>query len=205
MSKYKDLLRALCEEHDGYRRKIRFLRIVAQYFADNHLRMPVIVGGEAVEIYTQGAFTSLDIDIKSSLEGLVDCLEKELGFERMQHNFFNKNPLLAVEWQGAALEEGHEAESRVRKLSIDGTIIGIIGLEDLIIDRLNAAKFSRHNESYEQAKSILAGARIGGLDYDATYAEKRAAHDDVLDTYQRMLQDVELELARFKELDTPQE
>jgi DNA-binding protein YbaB len=203
MSKYKEMLRALGEEHDAYRRKIKFLGIVARYFADHNLKTPVVVGGEAVEIYTQGAFTFLDIDIKSSQDGLIECLEKELGFERCQHNFFNENPLLAVEWQGASLEEGHEAESRVRHLSIDGNIIGIIGLEDLIIDRLNAAKFAQHHESYEQAKTIFAGARIGGLDYDASYAEKRAAHDDVLDMYQRMLLDVERELTRFTELDTP--
>jgi len=66
MSKYKEMLRALSEEHDAYRRKIKFLGIVARYFADHNLRPPVVVGGEAVEIYTHGAFTSLDIDIDHS-------------------------------------------------------------------------------------------------------------------------------------------
>lgn len=94
------MLRTLSEENDAYRRKIKFLGILARYFADHNLKTPVVAGGEAVEIYTNWTFTSLDRDIKSSQDGLIDCLEKERAFERLQHNFFNENPLLAVEWRG---------------------------------------------------------------------------------------------------------
>lgn len=50
MSKYKEMLGALSEENDAYRRKIKFLGIVARYFADHNLKPPLVVGGEAVEI-----------------------------------------------------------------------------------------------------------------------------------------------------------
>jgi hypothetical protein len=182
---------ALSGEADPFKRKIGLLKIIAGYFADHGQRPPVVVGGEAVEIYTKGAFVSHDVDILSSRQALIDCLEKELGFSRIHHNFFCPEPLFAVEWQGSALEEGREAEDHVRPVVINGIAIHLVGMEDLVIDRLNAAKFSRHAESWEQARGLLLGARINGLKFDGEYAGRRAQHDDLLDFYERLWRSVD--------------
>ena len=190
VSKYRDAFQALRNVESEFKQKLGLLQIISRYFNDRGAKIPIVVGGEAVEIYTRGGFTSHDIDLKSSMDVLVDCLEKELGFRRVQHAFNSVDPPFAIEWQGAALEEGREGEDRVRIIQVGDDRIVLIGFEDLIVDRLNAAKFSQHAESYEQAKELYLVTMLGTLSFDEEYALLKAKQDDVLDYYQKMVGEV---------------
>ena len=197
MSKYTDAFLELRKVENEFKQKIGLIRIIAQYFKDHGKKPPIIVGGEAVEIYTRGGFTTQDIDIKGSKQTLIDCLEKELGFERLHHVFSSSNPNFSVEWQGSTLEEGREGEAKIRIIAVGEDEIAVVGFEDLIIDRLNAAKFSGHQESFEQAKELYIIIQIGKLSFDESYAQTRANHDDVMDTYTRMKNESNIQLRKY--------
>jgi|GEM_PF-2918886 len=49
--------------------------------------MPIVVGGEALEIYTQGSYTTGDIGVKSSYNEMEIALF-EMGFRKRERGLF---------------------------------------------------------------------------------------------------------------------
>jgi hypothetical protein len=150
-------------------------------------KAPVIVGGEAVELYTQGSYTTGDIDIKSP-RATTESVLKEWGFRKRGRTWFNKALDIYVDWVGAALDEGEEAEKRVITIKIaEGLEINVISIEDLVIDRLNAAKWWGDVDSLMWAKVLLGVKRTLGGEIDLSYLQKRASEEDIVDFLDKTL------------------
>lgn len=100
-------------------------------------RHPILVGGAAVEYYTEGEYVTADIDmVTDGGEDLRDVMVR-LGFERHGKDFVNNHYQLYVEFPGSQLGP----EERWMALDVGGQQLRIISIEDLIVDRLNAYKF----------------------------------------------------------------
>jgi hypothetical protein len=83
-----NLFQKLKEIEDPIKKRALFVALLSREVKSLCAEMPIVVGGEALEIYTQGGYTTGDIDLK----GPKDCMEsilKEWGFQRKGRIWFN--------------------------------------------------------------------------------------------------------------------
>ena len=183
----KAKLRRLLQIEDPVRRRATFIAILSSEMQRRGEKTPVVVGGEAVELYTQGSYTTGDIDIKSP-RAATESVLKEWGFGKKGRTWFNKELDIYVDWVGAALDEGEEAENRVATIKIaKGLEIQVISIEDLVIDRLNAAKWWGDVDSLMWAKALLGVKRRLGRRIDLAYLQKRANEEEIKDFLNKVL------------------
>ncbi len=98
---------------------------------------PILVGGSAVEYYTQGGYSTEDIDMIA--EGGPELVQvmMELGFEKKGKDFHHPQLKIYVEFPGRNLQP----TEKVDILQIGKRTLKIISREDLIVDRLCAFKY----------------------------------------------------------------
>lgn len=190
-----ELFSALKQINDPAKRRLVFTGILSKEIVASGGKKPIIVGGEAVEIYTQGSYTTGDIDIKTSPETMEEILKK-WGFEKAEGSrkiWFNEELDIYLDWQGVGLDEGPEAEKRVNSVRIsEDTDVLIISFEDLITDRLCAAKFWKDTDSEMWARALLEIARETGK-IDIVYLQKRAEKENVSDLLNNILKNFSLD------------
>lgn len=98
---------------------------------------PVLVGGAAVEFYTEGGYATRDIDMVTPGGPELWKTMKALGFERKGKDFIHPKLEIYIEFPGESLGP----QKRSRLLDVDGLPLKIISIEDLLVDRLCAYKF----------------------------------------------------------------
>jgi hypothetical protein len=179
-------IKKLLEIEDPVKRRVMFIAIFSREVVNRGGKPPIIVGGEAVEIYTQGSYTTGDIDIKSPFD-LTEAILKEWRFTKAGRVWFNKELDIYIDWLGSSLEEGDEAEKRVNTIKITKELeIKVISIEDLVIDRLNASKWWGDSDSLMWAKVLINIKRaIDKVDED--YLMKRAEAEDLKDVLEKIL------------------
>ena len=67
---------------------------------------------------------------------------------------------------------------RAKAIDVDGYSVRVVGVEDLIVDRLAAAKFWKSERDGEQAMALL---RVFGESIDTDYLNKLAKDEQVHD------------------------
>lgn len=135
---------------------------------------PVVVGGNAVEFYTAGDYATADIDLAGASEPVALVLG-EWGFEREGRHFYDQELNLVLEVPGGRLAP--EQLAHAAAVRIAGVTAYVLGVEDLIVDRLAACVFWKDEESCVWARVMLTGE----YDIDRQYLEERAAAEDVVD------------------------
>jgi len=174
-------IKKLSTIEDPVRRRAFFVALLSKEIVKRGGVPPIVVGGEAVEIYTQGSYTTGDIDIKSP-KSLTEEILKEWKFKKTGRCWVNKKFDIFIEWLGESLNEGREAEKRVNTIEIaKGLRIKVISIEDLVIDRLNAAKWWKDTDSLMWAKVLLKVKRELGEKVDLKYLKKRAKEQGITD------------------------
>jgi len=145
---------------------------------------PVIVGGTAVEIYSMGAYQTYDIDlVVAQRKQAIRALEA-MGFQRAGRVWFHPQWEAVIE-----IPDTHLAGdmARLNRIEIEGYQVDCIGLEDLILDRLNAAVHWGSSEDRRWVAILLSGYR-NTLDY--AYLRARAGQEGTLPMLEELLQEV---------------
>lgn len=132
----KKELDAAARLKDSVERSMTIASIIAEALRSVGLD-PVLVGGAAVEFYTQGGYSTADIDMVS--EGGEDLFRvmSELGFERFGKDFKDPARKIYVEFPGSSLKPSERADI----IDVGRRKLRVISVEDLVVDRLNAYKF----------------------------------------------------------------
>lgn len=167
---------------DTLERRLTFVGLLSRGVELLGWPAPVVVGGHAVEFYTAGGYTTVDIDLAGNSEPVGQVLDA-WGFKREGRHFYDDALGLVVEVPGStpALEEMAHAVI----LRIGSVTAHIIGIEDLVVDRLAACKHWHHTESCEWAARLLAVADA----IDTEYLGRRASEEDVADALTRALEE----------------
>lgn len=174
---------------DPVKRRAVFVAMLTKEFKRKGIKEPVVVGGMAVEIYTQGSYTTGDIDLKSDKKTLEETLI-EWGFNKKGRVWFNEDLDIYIDWLGSSLEEGAEAEKRINTIVIDKNLeLKIISIEDLIIDRLKAYKWWKDRDSFMWAKVLWEVKKSLGDILDKDYLRARAAEEKIEDVVEELLKD----------------
>ena len=133
---------------------------------------PVVVGGHAVEFYTAGSYATVDIDLAGDSEPVGEVLDA-WGFEREGRHWYDEELRLVVEVPGSRPDP--ESLAHVVHVRAGRSTVSIIGIEDLIVDRLNACKYWPDQDSCDWAKTMVLGAE----DLDVAYVRRLAVQEDV--------------------------
>ena len=134
---------------------------------------PIVVGGSAVEFYTSGAYESLDIDLISKKPETFDLLKK-MGFKNIDQHWSLLDYGIDLEIVGWHLSGSKE---KLIKVNVDRYEAFLIGIEDLIVDRLCACKFWKSSLDYEQANVLL---NIHKDEIDFLYLKDKAKKEEVI-------------------------
>ena len=143
----KSFISRLRKEPNELRKKMLLLGYVTSQL-EKKKQSIFLVGGQAVETYTAGQFPTGDIDVTTSDSATTQKVLKSLGFEEIGMIWLNK-PL------GIAFHiVGYFPPERSRTIRIGPYKARIVGVEELILDRLSAAKFWNIPADYEKAKVL---------------------------------------------------
>jgi len=130
-------------------KKIEIMAIVTEALKSINVQ-PVIVGGQAVEFYTSGGYATMDVDIlceKSISE--INSVLNPLGFKREGKYWILEDGDLniAIEVPSGPLAGDWDKITKVE--TNQGLNAYFIGIEDIIIDRLNRYKHWREYSDEE--------------------------------------------------------
>lgn len=146
---------------------------------------PVVVGGSAVSFYTGGAYLSRDVDLVTEADGRVlRQLLQAVGFQRRGGAWVHGELDVVVDFPAPPLA-GDPARA-VRVHTQDGPVT-VIGLEDLLVDRLNAAVHWGDSEAREWCVTMLAAHP----DADTEYLRRRAQEEGVHKAFEEVQREAE--------------
>lgn len=130
---------------------VELVGIFNEIMAEHKIK-PIVVGGLAVEVYTRCGYFIDDIDIMVQNSRLLKSVLDKLGFEMVGKHWHSKEVDVGLEIYSLDPQISQERLSHIKLPS--GREMYVIGIEDLILDRLkNYYKHSSHHD-YEWAFRI---------------------------------------------------
>lgn len=150
-------------------RSLYVLAILTRELEPEGIR-PVLVGGGAVEFYTMGGYTTQDLDLVVSRREAARRALEGMGFTRLPgaRHWYREDLDVAIEIPS---EDLAGSQDQVVQLDVDGLSCYVIGVEDLVIDRLNAYVHWRSELDGEWAARLMA---LHAEDIDWPYLERQA-------------------------------
>lgn len=132
----------------------------------------VVVGGSAIEVYTEGGYVSGDIDLCAPADAVVPVLER-WGFKQPGREWVRLDWRIVVDIVGR-FPSGSTTHTRVVETPYGPVRVGAV--EDLILGRLALIKFWNETEESVNARLL---AELPGIDW--SYLEVRAKQESVYD------------------------
>jgi hypothetical protein len=119
----------------------------------------IVIGGLAVEFWTQGAYSTSDIDLYLPHGPAVDDLLAELGFRKQGRHWVLPGHDLFVEAPASFPAEDEE----VVNVELEGgRSVPVLSAEDVVVDRLHQFVAGGHADVAEQGVALIG---IEELDY----------------------------------------
>jgi len=185
MTKIVWTLEEIAAEQSDFKRKMMFLAWLTVKMQDKGINFTV-VGGEAAELYTFGKYESAAIDIVSS--GSISLREtlREIGFKNQGKDWWSDSLRIFLEIVSSSFTGD---ETRVKGMDLGrGISVRVIGIEDLILDRLASCEFWKFKADCEIAIDLLARYRT---EIDMDYLTVKAKTDKVSSKLQELLEFVD--------------
>src|SRR5690625_3569322 len=141
-----------------HERMLELCGLLTVYFKEDKIK-PIIVGGLSVEIYTRNNYMTHDIDLITDGRHQFDkLLIKELGSRKEGRSWYHEGLELAIEIPDNYLEGDYKKIIRMQLNS--GRYVFVIGIEDIIIHRLESALVSQPKnpdwtDDYEWAERMF--------------------------------------------------
>ncbi|HMY66348.1 MAG TPA: hypothetical protein PL048_01975 [Leptospiraceae bacterium] len=144
---------------------------------------PVIVGGLAVEIYTRNEYTTVDIDLILNERARADEILSGLGFQKQGRHWFHPVLLVSLEIPNFVLEDA-DSEKVLELILPDEMKVYVIGLEDIILDRLRACVHWKSESDCEWAERMYF---LHSEKLDMEYMRRTAKKDRTLEHFEKMI------------------
>jgi len=170
---YKELK----QESDLFKRRMFFVAFYTQKLKENGVDA-ILVGGEAIDLYTAGSFASADIDLVVNNKVITEKLLNRFGFAKQDNTlWFNEDLNIVVQ----VIAESYTGDTeKLRKFKLKKYEIRVAAPEDLIAKRLYSMKFWKSNPKleFEQSVALLA---LFSDSIDNQYLNRLARKDDTED------------------------
>jgi hypothetical protein len=151
-------------------RQLQALALISRLLKERGKAVPVLIGGCALAYYSREVYFTSDIDLACSDREALDEVLKELGFVPEGRYWVHHGLNLLVEAPAGALVDEHAPREIVEMA--DGLECCIIGIEDLLIDRMNACV---HWKSTQECELVELLASMWNQDIEWEYLLERAA------------------------------
>ncbi|TQV74507.1 hypothetical protein FKG94_15935 [Exilibacterium tricleocarpae] len=142
---------------------------IVSHLADHGIEV-VVVGGLAVEIYSQNCYLTKDIDmvdVSYAKPKTLHAAMAKLGFHKKGRVFENTTTPITVEFPSAPLTTGDELITETTVIAHEFGNIPIVHARDIVKDRLSAFFHWNDNQSLVQALAVMQGHDIPALDIQA--------------------------------------
>jgi len=166
----KDVLTKIGATEAPLARQMLMTGLITRILEDWGKPAPVLIGGLALSYYTREVYFTADIDLAYADRDALDAALRELGFVKKGRYWVHEGLDMALEAPASELA-GEDAPLETVELE-GGLRCVVIGLEDLIIDRLNACKHWKSEVDCEMTELLIVRYR---QELDWVYLEKRAA------------------------------
>ena len=189
MAEVETILAAIRAEPDANRKNLRVAALVSDCFRRAGVD-PVIVGGSAVEFYTDGQYASGDVDIcftgprvptPRQREEIMAPLGKSHGIRRW-------------EVAGVLVDVFGAVETTARTRFQEIGPVKLIQVEDLLAERILVAVYPQYSAEREAvARTLLAAILSGRIDVDAAEMQRVAESPDygIMDELRRLTAEVQ--------------
>jgi hypothetical protein len=172
-SEYKELK----EERDPLKRRMFFLGLLTKTLKQNGVEA-ILVGGEAVDLYTAGMFSTADVDLVVDNKIITEKFLNRFGFGKQENGLWlNKDLVIVIQ----VITNPYSGDpKKLRKFKIKEYELRVAAPEDLIQNRLFSAKFWKSNTQRDMEQSIVL-LRIFADSIDNSYLDKIAKENDIVD------------------------
>ncbi len=139
----------------------------------------VLVGGLAVEIYTENLYLTKDINLVNIGYDKPQVLRQamaEIGFRKSGRVFVNETTPISVEFPSAPLSIGDRLISDTTTAQIGEVSIPILKVTDVVMDRLSAFVHWHDKQSLVQAVAICLKHKLSPAGFDEFF-EYEASND----------------------------
>jgi predicted nucleotidyltransferase len=179
----KEKLHSLISK-SSFEKMVYVTAILTKLLEHNRIR-PIIVGGLAVEIYTRSDYTTVDIDVIVSDRKLAGDILVQLGFIPEGRHWYHEELMVSIEIPNDVLEDADHDRIIELKMS-DGLKVFVIGIEDIILDRLRACIHWKSTSDCEWGKRMfyLHFERI-----DLEYMRKEAKSDLTIERLEKWIRE----------------
>lgn len=165
------------EERDPFRKRIFFLGVLTSKLKESGVDV-ILVGGEAIDLYTAGNFSTSDIDLVVDNKAITEKLLNKFGFGKQGNGlWFNSDLNVVVQ----VIDQPYSGDpDRLKKFKVKNYELRVAAPEDLIQNRLYSAKFWKSNTQRDVEESI-ALLKIFADSIDNSYLDKLAKEHDIVD------------------------
>lgn len=147
----KNLFEKLKRIELPFKRRIFFVAILSTALKEKGIS-PIIVGGNALEFYTLGSYATEDIDIVCNGIEEVSKILESWNFKKIGRHWYNSEIDISIEIPDEVLVGDY---NKLTSVEIEGMTVYLIGIEDLIIDRLNACLYWKSPQDCEWVKELI--------------------------------------------------
>ncbi len=166
----QEVLKIIRKTESPLRRQLLIVALLTKLLKKMNKSAPIIIGGCALSYYSREVYFTSDIDLAYADREALDTVLKGIGFEKKGRYWVHEELKLAVEAPASSLP-GEDSPVEVVEIGED-LQCSIIGIEDLVIDRLNAYKHWKSEIDGEMVELLLRRYRD---DVDWSYLEKKAS------------------------------
>lgn len=169
----QSLLERIASTSSPLKRQLLLLAGISRELRQQGKPVPILIGGCALAYYSREVYFTADIDVAYADRESLDAVLQELGFAAEGRYWVHHQLKLAVEVPTATLP-GEEAPLEIVEFE-DGLECTVIGIEDLLIDRMNACKHWKSTSDCELVELLV---RQFAGDIDWAYLLERASLPD---------------------------
>lgn len=163
------IIKKIRQTESPLKRQLLIVALITKLLRKKGKKSPVIIGGCALSYYSREVYFTSDIDLAYDDREALDDVLKSIGFFRKGRYWINEDLNAAVEVPVSTLID---EESHVEIVEFDkGLQCRVIGIEDLLIDRLNACKYWKSEADCEMVELLL---RRYNKELDWGYLKKKA-------------------------------
>lgn len=166
----------LADLEDTLTRRLAFVGLLTRAYGALGWPAPIVVGGNAVEFYTMGDYPTQDIDLVGASEPFDEVLAG-WGFAKQGRHWYDNELGLVVESPGARLTP--DERDHVISVEVGPVSAYVLGIEDLIVDRLAACVHWADAESCRWASVLIKCAD----ELDAEYLSRRCREEQLADAF----------------------
>lgn len=181
---YKKLLALLIKSKkiaEPFKKRLYVLAVITKAL-ENFNVQPVLIGGGAVEYYTFGGYATYDIDVAVMAHEKFDKVMKKLSFKSEGRHWLREDLGIYIESPASDIRaQGNLAP--YTEVRINNLRCYIIGIEDIIVDRLNGFVHWKWKEDERLVKEMI---KLHSKEIDWRYLNKRAKEEKTIKALQKI-------------------